>query len=226
VSIKIEGTKMSNTRLEIFKRICKRFPSDAYKAIDNNRLAVYAIKTLQLERIPVTQEAVAVTLFLFFPEKFSLIGFEQYPDSERAHRTLLQLGPKWRNWAPGNTHTGYSLNENGELVFTQVDQALKNPSKLAGGLRLRTPKRPRTRDLNQEIREIEETTLFKEYVKGKRENFTEFAIWELLKSYPYAPKEALRDRVETMFECARLADRKDVIDFLKWVKAEFAKILT
>jgi len=216
---------MSNTRLEMLQKICKQFPSGAYRIIDNNRLAVYAIKILQRERIPVTQEAVAVALFLSFPEKFSLIGFGQFPDSERAHRTLLQLGPKWRNWATGNTHTGYSLNENGEQVFIQVDQVLRNPSRFAGGLRLKTPKRPRTRDLNQEVKEIEETALFKEYAGGKRENFTEFAIWELVKSYPYAPKEALRDRFETMLECARLADRKDVIEFLKWAKTEFAKIL-
>jgi len=216
---------MDNTRLEMFKKVCKQFHSGAYSSIDNNRLAVYAIKTLQLKRIPVTQEAVTVALFLSFPEKFSLIGFEQFPDAERVHRTLLQLGPKWRNWATGNTHTGYSLNENGERVFIQVDQALRNPSRLARGLRLKTPKRPRTRDLNREVKEIEETALFKEYLDGKRENFTEFAIWELLKSYPYAPKEALRDRFETMLECARLADRKDIIEFLKWVRTEFAKIL-
>lgn len=214
---------MSNTRLETFRRICKSFPPEAYKSIDNNRLAVYAIKFLQVERIPVTQEAVSVALFLFFPEKFSLVGFEQYPDSERVHRTLLQLGPKWRNWATGNTHTGFSLNEDGELIFKQVDQALRNPSKFAKTSRLRTTK-PRTRDPNQEIKEIEGTSLFKEYVQGKRENFSEFVIWELLKSYPYAPKEAQRDRFEKMLECAKLANRKDIVEFLKWVKKAFANV--
>jgi len=214
---------MSNTRLEEFKQFCKPFPREAYKSIDNNRLAVYAIKFLQLKKIPVTQEAVTVALFLFFPEKFSLVGFEQYPDSERVHRTLLQLGPKWRNWATGNTHTGFSLNENGELVFKQVDQTLKNPSKFAKPLRLKTPK-PRTRDPDQEIKEIEGTSLFKEYIQGKRENFSEFAIWELLKSYPYAPKEALRDRFKKMLECAKLSDRKDIIEFLKWVEDAFANV--
>jgi len=201
---------MSNARLETFRRLCKSFPPEAYKSIDNNRLAVYAIKILQIERIPVTQEAVSVALFLFFPEKFSLVGFEQYPDSERVHRTLLQLGPKWRNWATGNTHMGFSLNENGELIFKQVDQALRNPSKFAKTSRLRIVKL-RTRDPNQEIKEIEGTSLFKEYVQGKRENFSEFVLWELLKSYPYAPKEALRDRFEKLLECAKLADRKDIV---------------
>lgn len=214
---------MGDTRLEEFRKFYKPFSLDAYTAIDNNRLAVYAIKLLQLEKIPVTQEAVTVALFLFFPEKFSLVGFEQYPDSERVHRTLLQLGPKWRNWATGNTHIGFSLNENGESVFKQVDLALKNPAKFARTMRLKTPK-PRTRDPDQEIKEIEGTSLFKEYVQGKREGFNEFVIWELLKSYPYAPKEALRDRFEKMLECAKLANRRDLVEFLKWVEDVFSSV--
>jgi len=214
---------VSNTRLETLKRICKQFPFQAYESIDNNRLAVYAIKLLQVSRIPVTQEALAVTLFLLFPRKFSLVGFEEYPDAERVHRTLLQLGPKWRNWATGNTHIGFSLNKNGELVYEQVDYALKNPSKNIVAPRRRTPK-PRTRDPDQEIKEIEGTSLFKEYINGKRNNFSEFAIWELLRSYPYAPKETLRDRIENMLECAKLAERGDITEFLKWVKKEFSKV--
>lgn len=216
---------MSNdNRLEKFKRVCKPFPTETYRSIDNNRLAVYAIKVLQDNRIPVTQEAVAVALFLFFPQKFSLVGFRQFPDAERVHRTLLQLGPKWRNWAKGDTHHGFSLNQNGEAEFKRVEEALKNPSKSPIVPRQRSVK-PRTRDMNKEIKEIEGTSLFREYHCGKREGFGEFAIWELLKSYPYAPKEALKDRLETMIECAKLAERPDILEFLHWVKREFAGVL-
>lgn len=207
------------------KHICKPFSSSAYESIDNNRLALYAIKTLQVSRIPVTQETVAVALFLSFPQKFSLVGFEQFPDAERAHRTLLQLGPKWRNWAKGDTHHGYSLNESGEAEFKRVEEALNNPSKSTIVPRQRV-KKLRTRDPNQEIKEIEETSLFKEYVAGKRQDFSEFAIWELLKSYPYAPKAALRDRIDAMLESARFAERKDIVKFLKWVRDSFSNVFS
>jgi hypothetical protein len=207
------------------KHICKPFSSSAYESIDNNRLALYAIKTLQVNRIPVTQETVAVALFLSFPQKFSLVGFEQFPDAERAHRTLLQLGPKWRNWATGDTHHGYSLNESGEAEFRRVEEALKNPSKSTIVPRQRA-KKPRTRDPNQEIKEIEETSLFKEYVAGERHDFSEFAIWELLKSYPYAPRAALRGRIDAMLESARFAERKDMVKFLKWVRDSFSNVFS
>jgi hypothetical protein len=166
-----------------------------------------------------------VALFLFFPEKFSLVGFPQFPDAERVHRTLLQLGPKWRNWAKGDTHHGYSLNQSGELEFKRVEEALKNPSVKIIVPRQRTSK-PRTRDPNQEIKEIEQASLFKEYINGKREGFSEFAIWELLRSYPYAPKQALKERIETMLEYAKLANRKDIVDFLKWVRDFFSAVFT
>jgi hypothetical protein len=212
-----------NNRFDRLKQICKPFPLCAYESIDNNRLALCAIKALQTNRIPVTEETMAVALFLFFPKKFSLIGFDQFPDAERAHRTLLQLGPKWRNWAKGDTHHGFSLNESGELEFKRVEEALKNPSKSIIVLRRRT-KRPRTRDPDQEINEIQDTSLFKEYASGKRQGFSEFAIWELLKSYPYAPKEALRERIETMLESARLAAREDIVQFLKWVRENYSSV--
>lgn len=216
---------MDSNRVEAFRRICKPFSYNAYQSIDNNRLGVYAIKILQINRIPVTQEAVTVALFLFFPEKFSLVGFRQFPDAERVHRTLLQLGPKWRNWTTGDTHHGYSLNKNGELEFKRVEEALKNPSSSTIVPRQRASK-PRTRDPDQEIKEIEGTSLFKEYLSGKREGFSEFVVWELLKSYPYAPKGALKERIETMLEYAKLADRKDIVDFLRWVREFFSVVFT
>lgn len=216
---------LATSRFEKLKQICTPFSPSAYESIDNNRLAVYAIKILQVNRIPVTQESVAVALFLSFQEKFSLVGFEQFPDAERVHRTLLQLGPKWRNWATGDTHHGYSLNRSGEAEFQRVDEALKNPSKSTIVPRQRM-KKPRTRDPNQEIKEIEETSLFKEYAAGKRRDFNEFAIWELLKSYPYAPKTALKDRIDAMMESARFAEREDMVKFLKWVRDNFSNVFS
>lgn len=216
---------MTGSRFEKLKQICKPFSSSVYESIDNNRLALYAIKILQVNKIPVTQETVSVALFLSFPQKFSLVGFEQFPDAERGHRTLLQLGPKWRNWATGDTHHGYSLNESGEAESKRVEEALKNPSKSTIVPRQRV-KKLRTRDPNQEIKEIEETSLFKEYVAGKTRDFSEFAIWELLKSYPYAPKTALRDRIDAMLESARFAERKDIVKFLKWIRDSFSNVFS
>jgi len=210
-----------NPRLTKLKEICKPFHHEAYKSIDNNRLAVYAIALLSENNLQVTQEAVTVTLYLLFPEKFSLVGFKEYPDAERVNRTLLQLGSKYRNWSVGNKHIGYSLNETGRLVLEQTKKLLETP-----GTRQvkKIILKQRTIDPNVEIGEIEQTSLFKAYKSGERNNFDEFAIWELLRAFPYTPKSALVERLKSMIESAKLSGRDDVVEFLKWVKTKFSDV--
>ena len=212
---------MKNPRLPKLKKICRPFPYETYKSIDNNRLAVYAIALLSENKLKVTQEAVTVALYLLFPEKFSLIGFEEYPDAERVNRTLLQLGPKYRNWAIGSKQIGYSLNETGRLVLEQTKKLLESPGTYQ--VKKITPKQ-RTIDPDIEVKEIEQTSLFKAYKCGGRNNLDEFVIWELLRAFPYTPKSALVERLKNMTESAKLSGRDDVVDFLKWVKTKFLHV--
>lgn len=210
---------MKNPRLERLREICKPFPSEKYKSIDNNRLAVYAIALLSKNSLQATQEAVIVALFLMFSEKFSLIGFKEFPDAERVNRTLLQLGPKYRNWAIGNKHIGYSLNETGRLVLSQTEKMLE--SSASPRIKILTPKQ-RTRDPDIEIKEIEGTSLYKVYKSGEKDTTNEFAIWELLQAFPYTPKSALKKRFKQMKESAKLSGRSDVLEFLMWVQTKYA----
>jgi len=213
---------MENPRLQRLRRICRPFPPETYRSIDNNRLAVYAIALLSRNNLQVSQEAVIVALYLMFPEKFSLVGFNEYPDAERVNRTLLQLGPKYRNWAIGNKQVGYSLNENGKLVLEQTQKLIESPETIRQ-IKKKASKQ-RTMDPNIQIKEIEGTSLFRAYKSGKRSHPDEFAIWELLRAFPYTPKSALVERMKLMTESARLSGRNDVLDFLKWVKDEFSDV--
>jgi hypothetical protein len=215
----MENGKVKNPRLERLMEICEPFPYETYESIDNNRLAVYSISFLSENNVPVTQEAVTVALYLMFPQKFSLVGFSEYPDAERVNRTLLQLGPKYRNWAVGNKHVGYSINETGRLVTEQTKKLLMNPG--IAKTKKTTPSQARTLDPNLEVKEIEETSLFKAYKSGQTENLDEFAIWELMRSFPNTPKSALAERLKRMMESARLSGRGDLTKFLDWVKKRF-----
>jgi len=213
---------MKNPRLQRLKQICKPFSPETYRSIDNNRLAVYAIALLGENNLQVSQEAVIVALYLMFPEKFSLVGYTEYPDAERTNRTLLQLGSKYRNWAIGNKQVGYSLNENGKLVLEQTKKLLESHETIQQ-VKKRAPKK-RTMDPDIQVKEIEGTALFKAYKEGKRNDLGEFAIWELLRAFPYTPKSALIERLRLMTESAKLSDRDDVLEFLKWVKTKFSDI--
>jgi len=192
--------------------------------IDNNRLAVYTISLLIENNLQASQEAIAVALYLMFSEKFSMVGFNEYPDAERVNRTLLQLGKKYRNWAVGNRHVGYSLNETGKLVMEQTKKLLQSPG--VSDFRKKTPKRQRTIDPDIFVKEIEQTTLFKAYKSKTQTVSDEFSIWELLHALPYTPRSALVERFRNMMESAKVSGRADIVDFLEWVKANFSHVFS
>jgi hypothetical protein len=204
------------------EEVCRPFPSMSYDKMDNNRLAVYAIALLEENGIPRTQEALTVGMFLLFPEKFSLVGFPQYPDTERANRTLLQLGGKYRNWATGDRHAGYTLTDTGHIVLDQTKKLLETPSLQVE--KRATPKE-RTRDPMAEVKEIEASSLYANFANGDLEGTNEYGFWELLQALPYTPKRALRKRLKEMSESAKLADRGNVVEFLKWVQQRYASFL-
>ncbi len=210
--------KDDDPRYSRMEELFQPFASSNYIGMDNNRLAIYAIALLEENGIPRTQEAVTVALFLMFPEKFSLVGFPQYPDTERVNRTLLQLGDKYRNWATGNKHVGYTLNDAGRHVLDQTQSLLRKPELQAP--KKRTP-RERTRDPNAEVAEIEQSNLFRAFGSKQTEKLNEYDFWELMQAFPYTPKQALKNRFKEMQEAARLAAREDVIEFLKWIREQY-----
>lgn len=203
------------SRLSLMEKLFTRSPEPNYSNMDNNRLAVHAIGLLEENGMPRTQEAVTVALFLMFPDKFSLVGFPMYPDTERVNRTLLQLGPKYRNWVTGNRHVGYTLNDAGRHVLEQARRLLLQPELQAP---VKRAPAPRTRDPEAEVAEIARSSLFRAYAGPGSPSPREDDFWELMQAFPYTPKRALRNRLREMREAARLASRNDLVQFLDWVR--------
>lgn len=143
------------------------FPEDAYQGMDLTGLATFAINRLQELQIPITFENLVVALFKLFPEKFSLEGFEQYPDAARVGRTLLQLGPKYRNWARGSVQKGFVLTESGLTKSAKVGSILVSGLPHTRAQAAQRPVTPRTMDLNKELKALEESVLFQKWKTGK-----------------------------------------------------------
>src|SRR3989338_2691897 len=107
--------------------LCKPYEYGKYREIDLNSLAAYTIQLLKDKEIFLNFENVAVSLFLLFPKKFCMVGFEKYPDTNRINRTVnLQLRPKYQNIAFGNPKQGYSLTEKGKIIAVQVKKMLES----------------------------------------------------------------------------------------------------
>jgi hypothetical protein len=197
------------------------FDAEAYKNLDLNRLAVYGISFLQEKKIPVTFETLVVILFRIFPKKFSLVNFEEYPDATRVNRALLQLRPKYRNWATGDVKLGYSLTKAGRTEAERIAILLEKPHLQR---RLKKAEPQRTLLIDAEMNRIEESKLYRFYKDGKHDESCERDVWNLLGAFPYTPRKALRDYINKLIGFAEYNKRPDIVEFLRWVKQKFAKI--
>src|SRR5437870_2173982 len=127
------------------------FAGSNYEAIDLTGLAAFTLHWLQDRHLPTTFENIVVAAFKMFPAKFSLEGFPNYPDAARVGRTLLQLAPKYRNWARGSVQKGFILTESGLQKAKAVQQALATGAPGSPRADAKRSILPRTMDLAKDL---------------------------------------------------------------------------
>jgi len=198
------------------------FPEAAYQGLDLAGLAAFTILRLQELQIPITFENLVVALFKLFPSKFSLEGFELYPDAARAGRTLLQLGPKYRNWARGSVQKGFVLTEAGLAKAATVQAALLSGRPATEVQPAKRQATPRTRNLSGEVKTLEDSALFQKWKIGTLATGEPREFFDLLGAYAYTPGRAIQDRVKSLENAAREVDRDDLVEFLRSVRQAFA----
>src|SRR5437879_5397048 len=66
----------------------RNYPFETYRGIPLGELAAYAIGILSENRVDCSYENLTVVLFKLFPEKFSLVGFREFPDGDRVSNTI------------------------------------------------------------------------------------------------------------------------------------------
>jgi hypothetical protein len=196
------------------------YPAEVYMDVDLTGLTAFTLSWLQDRNIPTTFESVVVAAFKMFPNKFSLEGYSQYPDAARIGRTLLQLGPKYRNWVRGSVQKGFVLTESGRLKVEKVHRALERK-----GQTVPIPKRStvsRTMDMAKELAPLEHSPLFDKWKLAQLEQGTSLELLNMLGAYAYTPPKALADRLAVLENAATHARRDDLADFLKAIKKTFA----
>ena len=216
---------MNNIKNKIFK-ICESFDPNQYENIDLNRLAVYTIWYLNENNIAITLENIIVSIFLMFPEKFSLVGYKEYPDSNRVNRTLLQLRPKYRNWATGDVQRGFVLTEGGRIVLEQTKNLLNNPNNQSKKIE---PSKPRTRSLKTEMENIINSPIFQKYIQKREDEISKMEVWEFLGAVPHTPPSFLREymnKLRNEAEDSGHEQKAEVINFLRWVQKEFSSVFS
>lgn len=189
-----------------------------YKNIDLDRLTVYAIKFLRDRKIEPTFENIVVALYKMFPESFSLVGFHEYPDSNRVNRQLLHCRPKYRGYLIGGMRRGWILTEKGLAAAEEAQEFLRNPS-LLGDRQRKQPRttKERTKSVHF-VNEILRSEAYEKYNKGMLDQIADIELCNVLHANLDTPKPILVKSLQKLETYAKTVGNRGVIRFLEYAK--------
>lgn len=202
------------------------FPSSAYESVDLNRLTVFTIHLLRDRNLRASIENIAVANFRQFPKRFCMIGFEEFPDISRVNRALLQLRPKYRNWATGNTRLGWTLTIAGEAEARAIKEQLERTGPLPGNQNtsappLRAEDATRTIDSAGELRRLRASNLYRKAQAGW-EGVSTLEVFDVLGTYTHTPAPVLKKRLRELRQLAFDAKDRELIAFFDEIAERFS----
>lgn len=200
-----------------------RYPEQRFCNLSLNSWAVYAIYLLSKLGISATKETITIALFKMHPPKWSLVGFPNYPDSDRVNRALLQLRPKYRDWAYGDSQLGWTLTDKGRREAERMAQILEENGDAQTHTAQRNEARPRTRKLDQDLRDIERSRLHTLYSLGQGDEASHLDLWACFGSSGLTPPSALEEMRQGLARQAEILGKTEMVDFLRWVRTRFRR---
>jgi len=202
------------------------FEERLYRDIDLNRLAVFGIAWLRSANIAITIERLAVVLFHFFPAKYAMTEFKMYPDLVRTQRAVLQLRPKYRNWATGSVPKGnITLTQKGHDALIQVRELLaRDIDEIPDEQQRRSA--PRAREISQKwVAVIRASSL---YAKYQNKTFDDEIVWDfqdLLRVSEDTDRKTVNENYKRLRDYVMALNEEEIIEFLDWVREEFGQFM-
>lgn len=203
--------------------------ASAYEDISLAALVVYSLYWLHEWELRRTIEAITVLSWRLFPDKFSMVGWSQYPDQLRTNRSLMQGGPKYRNWLSGAAVNGFSLNQRGIEQAQELIEKFGYPQ-FGDGSRLNQTKRPeligkktraRTIEPGREIDKARSGRLFKKWSDGVMGERDLVHVHTLLGVFDHTPTRIKTKKMKDLERAAEDINDKEMIRFLADVRENF-----
>jgi hypothetical protein len=205
------------------------FSEEKYSSLPLAQLAAYVLKRLKdLEEKP-TIENVCVILYRLFPKRFSMVGYPEYPDGMRVNRTLLQLQPKYRNYATGSATKGYMLTPLGNRIAEGVASKLSNENaeaiSQAHSEIIADPASKRTFTSDHVLAEVRKNEIFDLYRSNDLDSAMGVHFLAMLDAYAHTRKEELKRKFRDIKKSAKECQDDEILAFLKECEHRFAGLL-
>ena len=104
------------------------YSSKVYHDISLDELVTYCVFLLHEENTEATFENIVAKCFDLFPDKFSLFGYPQWPDSSRVNKSWLRCRTDFK-YIAGTVKTGFKVTSNGLDIVEKVQKKLNRPIK-------------------------------------------------------------------------------------------------
>lgn len=197
-------------------------------------LTAYSVYWLNLWEIPTTYENISVLNARLFPDAFAFKGFPEIPDAMRTNRTLMQMRPKYRNFATSDPRRGVYLTEKGRHEADRVIEVLGQPTFEGKPINVTLvgidPRRPsktreRTRNPAQIIEKARSRLLFRRYKEGRFSEMDVVHLLGLVELYDHTPPAEIRKEFKQLRIDAVAANDKEFVEFLDVVAERFSSYL-
>lgn len=180
--------------------------------IDNDRLTIYAIGVLEEKEIESTFDKIVVSTFKLFPERFSLLGFIEYPDGKRVSDALLHCAYKTKAWLIGNTQSGYKISEKGKSYLEQTKRILNKELELSKKYETQTKRKEKNF-----IDSLKKTLAYTKYINKKENEIKANEITDFLRIPKYPNKSNFEKNLKKYLSYAKVLRDKSVEDFLEFI---------
>lgn len=195
-------------------------------------LVVYSLYWLHQWDFRRSIEAITVLSWKLFPSKFSMVGWPEYPDKERINRSLLQGGPKYRNWLTGAASKGFSLNERGIQIAVELTQRL-GPPLFAEGRAITNAitseflgrkSQPRTIEPEREVEKAKDSRLFEKWKEGIMSERDLIHVHTMLEVFEHTPESLREKRMKDLERAAADSGDTELETFLAEVRSNFPAV--
>ncbi|MBU1177144.1 MAG: hypothetical protein ABIG88_01340 [Patescibacteria group bacterium] len=205
--------------MDAYKKFVKElnpFQENQYENITQDKLAIFTMYFLEEKRIPLYFEYIGIAMFKFFPKRFSLITFKEYPDLYRISNLLrLHLRPTDRNWAVGNIRTNFSITTLGKEVAKETKKMLNNPN-LQKKVLAKKNESKRIKSIEGDVDEIINSNLFKKWQENK-ESINEFEIFSFLGVMSFTRKEVIKKRILKLKDICKNTKNTEALSFMNYI---------
>lgn len=179
---------------------------------------IFAMGQLYKMKADLSFENAVVAAFKLFPKKFALLGYPEYPDSDRVMNCLNRCA-KPKLWLNGRPRQGFSLNE-------RSGKYIKEAEDLLNGLKqdkIKASSQTRRKELI--LAELATSSAYDKFRNGQGHLISEAELCNLLQGTLDSDKKTLKNNLVSLKMFSEELGRDEIIRFLDWLEKQFKEFL-